>query len=110
MTVAVDSEQSVWRTRRVGNTVQAGGVRWFSSGERRGGRNMALLMVYPIGLARANRGDTVTVVEPKLQRIYGVQQYGQGASRLVQGRVNFSSEFRSQDDSLFVFQRPAKIQ
>ncbi|KLU83311.1 hypothetical protein MAPG_02375 [Magnaporthiopsis poae ATCC 64411] len=72
-TVAVDNEQSLWRTMWIPDTVKEDGVSWLRRQDPPGGKDMVLLLVYPIvgsdgngtftrSLLDAYEGDTVAVV------------------------------------------------
>ncbi|KAL8387372.1 hypothetical protein RB595_009951 [Gaeumannomyces hyphopodioides] len=72
-TVAVDNEQSLWRTMWIPDTVKQDGVAWLRSRDPPGGKDMVLLLVYPVvgpdgsgiftrSLLDAYEGDTVAVV------------------------------------------------
>ncbi|KAL8350939.1 hypothetical protein RB601_000888 [Gaeumannomyces tritici] len=72
-TVAIDNEQSLWRTMWVPDTVKQDGVAWLRSRDPPGGKDVVLLLVYPVvgpdgngaftrSLLDAYEGDTVAVV------------------------------------------------
>ncbi|KAJ4417576.1 hypothetical protein N0V85_001804, partial [Neurospora sp. IMI 360204] len=75
---AVDNNQSEWRVMWIDDTIVADGVRWLSSSLLKGGKDMVLLLVYPIvggdgsaaggkeggftrELMKAYKGDTIAV-------------------------------------------------
>lgn len=127
LVAAVDSAQSEWRVNWIGDTVVSDGVRWLSRRENQGGRDMVLLMVYPIvgggvaggveggftrNLLAAYKGDTVAVVGTQNHNGYTgfrgmtmaeyMEREQPGWVRVVQIPL---PSFAGKDEALFIFQR-----
>jgi len=128
--VAVDSGQSVWRTRWIGDTVEADGARWLSRAENQSGRDMVLLVVYPIvggglvggaegdftrSLLRTYKGDTIAVVGTQNHNGYtGFRDMTMDEFMAKEHRdwVKIAQipmpSFAGKDDALFVFRKPVE--
>ncbi|KAH8908075.1 hypothetical protein BR93DRAFT_967925 [Coniochaeta sp. PMI_546] len=125
--VAVDNAQSEWRVNWIDDTVISDGVKWLSRKENKGGKEMVLLMVYPIvgggvaggveggftrNLLAAYKGDTVAVVGTQNHNGYTgfkgmtMAEYMEKEQRdwvkIVQIPL---PSFAGKDEALFVFQR-----
>lgn len=125
--VAVDNAQSEWRVNWISDTVIADGVKWLARKENAGGKDIVLLMVYPIvgggvaggveggftrNLLAAYKGDTVAVVGTQNHNGYTgfrgmtMDEYMEKEHKewLKVVQVPLPS-FAGKDEALFVFQR-----
>ncbi|ROV97175.1 hypothetical protein VPNG_08827 [Cytospora leucostoma] len=123
----VDNAQSEWRVSWVDDTVIMDGARWLSQGKNAGGKDMVLLMVYPVvgggvgggveggftrGLMDAYKGDTVAVVGTQNRNGYTsfrdmtfdeyMEREQPGWTKVVQIPV---PSFAGKDEALYVYQR-----
>ncbi|KAL1870021.1 hypothetical protein VTK73DRAFT_2830 [Phialemonium thermophilum] len=125
--VPVDSAQSTWRVTWVSDTVVSDAARWLSRKENAGGRDMVLLMVYPIvgggvaggveggftrGLMAAYKGDTVAVVGTQNHNGYTgfrgmtMDEYVEKEQRDWEKVVQIPlPSFAGKDEALYIFQR-----
>lgn len=136
--IAVDSGQSSWRTRWIGDTVVTDGIDFLTSrnngGRRRGGSSWCddgiLLLVYPIvggggfteRVLRAYKGDVIVVAGTQSRNGYTgfanmtVEEYlcdGAGGETTAEGNWRKDVQvplpsFAGKDEALFVFVRVAK--
>ncbi|ROV93822.1 hypothetical protein VMCG_08814 [Cytospora schulzeri] len=128
VTVApVDNAQSEWRVSWVDDTTIMDGTKWLARPENAGGKDMVLLMVYPVvgggagggveggftrGLMNAYKGDTVAVVGTQNRNGYTsfrdmtfdeyMEREQPGWTKVVQIPV---PSFAGKDEALFVYQR-----
>jgi hypothetical protein len=124
---AVDNAQSEWRVNWIGDTVVSDGVKWLSRKENKGGKEMVLLMVYPIvgggvaggveggftrNLLAAYKGDTVAVVGTQNHNGYTgfrgmtmAEYMGREQPDWVRVAQIPLPSFAGKDEALFVFQR-----
>jgi hypothetical protein len=125
--VAVDNAQSEWRVNWISDTVIADGVKWLTRKENQGGKEMVLLMVYPIvgggvaggveggftrNLLAAYKGDTVAVVGTQNHNGYTgfrgmtMDEYMDKEHKewvkVVQAPL---PSFAGKDETLYIFQR-----
>lgn len=125
--VAVDNAQSEWRVNWISDTVIADGVKWLVRKENQGGKDMVLLMVYPIvgggvaggveggftrNLLAAYKGDTVAVVGTQNHNGYTgfrgmtMDEYMEKEQKewvkVVQVPL---PSFAGKDEALYIFQR-----
>ncbi|KAH8838234.1 hypothetical protein MCOR27_011225 [Pyricularia oryzae] len=129
-TLAVDNEQSLWRANWVDDTVIDDGVAWLRRQEPAGGRDLVLLLVYPVvgqdgkgeftrSLLAAYTGDTVAVVGTQNRNGYTgfagmtMDQYMEqeaakdcpSSDKWVRVAQIPLPSFAAKDEALFVFQR-----
>ncbi|KAH9437044.1 hypothetical protein MCOR02_000704 [Pyricularia oryzae] len=129
-TLAVDNEQSLWRVNWVDDTVIDDGVAWLRRQEPAGGRDLVLLLVYPVvgqdgkgeftrSLLAAYTGDTVAVVGTQNRNGYTgfagmtMDQYMEqeaakdcpSSDKWVRVAQIPLPSFAAKDEALFVFQR-----
>lgn len=128
VTVApVDNAQSDWRVSWVDDTVIMDGTKWLSQSKNAGGKDMVLLMVYPVvgggagggveggftrGLMSAYKGDTVAVVGTQNHNGYTsfrdmtfdeyMEREQPEWTKVVQIPV---PSFAGKDEALFIYQR-----
>ncbi|EOO01631.1 hypothetical protein UCRPA7_2843 [Phaeoacremonium minimum UCRPA7] len=125
--VPVDNQQSEWRANWVNDTVIADGVKWLGRKENAGGKDMVLLLVYPVvggglaggveggftrGLMAAYQGDTVAVVGTQNRNGYTgfkdmimneyMEKEQKDWTKVVQIPL---PSFAGKDEALFVYQR-----
>ncbi|KAB5560043.1 hypothetical protein GE09DRAFT_1115430 [Coniochaeta sp. 2T2.1] len=125
--VPVDNAQSEWRVNWVGDTVVSDGAKWLARRENKGGKDMVLLMVYPIvgggvaggveggftrDLLRAYEGDTVAVVGTQNHNGYTGFSGTTMAEYMEREHPDWVKvvqiplpSFAGKDEALFVFQR-----
>ncbi len=129
--VPVDSGQSEWRVSWVGDTARADGTKWLSRKENAGGKDMVLLMVYPIvggevaggaeggftrSLVEAYKGDTIAVVGTQNHNGYtgfknvAMDEYMEEEQsdwvKMIQVAL---PSFAGKDEALFIFQRRERV-
>ncbi|KAI9738310.1 MAG: hypothetical protein M1834_008808 [Cirrosporium novae-zelandiae] len=117
MTVlAVDNEQSVWRTMWIGDTIVTDGIRWLRA--RHGSKDDVLLLVYPVvggyftaKILETYQGNAVCVVGTQNGNGYTafkdktIEKYMEGIGEWdMTVRIAIPS-FAGKDDALFVFER-----
>lgn len=118
---AVDNMQSAWRVTWVPDTIVADGLRWLAA--RDGGRDMVLLLVYPVvgadgrgaftrDLLAAYRGDTVAVVGTQNRNGYTgfkdmtMDEYMEREQREWTKVVQVAlPSFPGKDEALYIYQR-----
>lgn len=125
--VPVDNQQSEWRANWVSDTAIADGAKWLARRENAGGKDMVLLLVYPVvggglaggveggftrGLMAAYQGDTVAVVGTQNHNGYTgfkdmtmdeyMQKEQKDWTKVVQIPL---PSFAGKDEALFVYQR-----
>lgn len=123
----VDNAQSEWRVSWVDDTTIMDGTRWLAQPGSAGGKDMVLLMVYPIvgggagggveggftrGLMAAYKGDTVAVVGTQNHNGYTgfrdmtfdeyMEREQPGWTKVVQVPL---PSFAGKDEALYVYQR-----
>jgi hypothetical protein len=125
--VAVDNAQSEWRVNWVDDTVMSDGVKWLSRKEHQGGKDMVLLLVYPIvgggvaggveggftrNLLTAYKGDTVAVVGTQNHNGYTGFRGMTMAEYMEREHPDWVKvvqiplpSFAGKDEALFIFQR-----
>ncbi|KAL2757742.1 hypothetical protein ACRALDRAFT_1079849 [Sodiomyces alcalophilus JCM 7366] len=117
----VDNMQSAWRVTWVPDTVVADGPRWLAA--RHGGRDMVLLLVYPVvgadgqgafirDLLAVYRGDTLAVVGTQNRNGYTgfrdmtmdeyMEAHQKEWTKVVQVAL---PSFPGKDEALYIFQR-----
>ena len=127
----VDSAQSEWRVSWVDDTIRSDGAKWLSRKENAGGKDMVLLMVYPIvggdvaggseggftrSLLAAYKGDTVAVVGTQNHNGFTgfkdmtmdeyMEREHKDWVKMIQVPL---PSFAGKDEALFVFQRGDRV-
>lgn len=125
----VDNMQSEWRVNWVSDTTISDGVKWL--GKHGGGRDMVLLLVYPVvggglgggteggftrGLVDAFQGDTIAVVGTQNRNGYTgfksmtmdqfMEREHKDWTKVVQIPL---PSFAGKDEALYVFQRGERV-
>jgi len=115
--IAVDNEQSEWRTMWIGDTIIADGEKYLK--ENKGCKEAVLLMVYPIigadftiKILSAYKGDTVVVAATQNKNGYTAFRDRTIGEYMVGERPEFERtvqiplpSFPGKDEALFVFER-----
>ncbi|MCJ1457744.1 hypothetical protein MMC28_008113 [Mycoblastus sanguinarius] len=115
--IAVDNEQSQWRTMWIGDTVIKGGEQYLAEGK--GSKDAVLLMVYPIvgagftaKILEAYKGDTVAVAGTQNRSGYTAFKDQTVGEYMFAERKGFEKtvqiplpSFAGKDEALFVFER-----
>lgn len=126
----VDNAQSAWRANWVADTVVAEGAKWLARNGVGGGKELVLLMVYPVvgggagggveggftrELLRAYQGDTVAVVGTQNHNGYTSFREVTFAEFMEREQPEWTKvvqiplpSFAGKDEALFVYQRGAR--